>query len=34
LVAIFMIFSAYHETLWDKWAGTLVVDDREGRTLT
>jgi uncharacterized RDD family membrane protein YckC len=33
LVATLMIFSAYHETLWDKWAGTLVVDDREGRTL-
>ena len=33
LVATFMIFSTYHETLWDKWAGTLVVDDREGRTL-
>jgi uncharacterized RDD family membrane protein YckC len=33
LVAALMIFSAYHETLWDKWAGTLVVDDREGRTL-
>jgi uncharacterized RDD family membrane protein YckC len=34
IVATLMIFSAYHETLWDKWAGTLVVDDREGRTLT
>ena len=33
LVATLMIFSAYHETLWDKWAGTLVVDDRAGRTL-
>ncbi len=33
LVATFMIFSTYHETMWDKWAGTLVVDDREGRTL-
>jgi uncharacterized RDD family membrane protein YckC len=33
LVATLMIFSAYHETLWDKWAGTLVADDREGRTL-
>ena len=33
LVATLMIFSVYHETLWDKWAGTLVVDDREGRTL-
>ena len=33
LVATCMIFSTYHETLWDKWAGTLVVDDREGRTL-
>jgi uncharacterized RDD family membrane protein YckC len=34
IVATLMIFSTYHETLWDKWAGTLVVDDREGRTLT
>jgi uncharacterized RDD family membrane protein YckC len=33
LVATLMIFSTYHETMWDKWAGTLVVDDREGRTL-
>jgi hypothetical protein len=28
-----MIFSTYHETMWDKWASTLVVDDREGRTI-
>jgi uncharacterized RDD family membrane protein YckC len=33
IVSTFMIFSTYHETMWDKWAGTLVVDDREGRTL-
>ena len=33
IVATLMIFSTYHETMWDKWAGTLVVDDREGRTL-
>jgi len=33
LVAALMIFSTYHETMWDKWAGTLVVDDRDGRTL-
>jgi uncharacterized RDD family membrane protein YckC len=25
LVGALMIFSAYHETIWDKWAGTLVV---------
>jgi uncharacterized RDD family membrane protein YckC len=33
LVSALMIFSTYHETMWDKWAGTLVVDDRDGRTL-
>jgi uncharacterized RDD family membrane protein YckC len=33
LVSALMIFSTYHETMWDKWAGTLVVDDRQGRTL-
>jgi uncharacterized RDD family membrane protein YckC len=33
LVATLMIFSTYHETMWDKWAGTLVVDDRSGVTL-
>jgi uncharacterized RDD family membrane protein YckC len=33
LVSTLMIFSTYHETMWDKWAGTLVVDDRSGVTL-
>jgi uncharacterized RDD family membrane protein YckC len=33
LVSALMIFSTFHETMWDKWAGTLVVDDRQGRTL-
>ena len=28
IVAVLMIFSAYHETLWDKWSGTLVVKQR------
>jgi uncharacterized RDD family membrane protein YckC len=34
IVAVLMIFSAYRETLWDKMAGTLVVKDPEGVTLS
>lgn len=30
LVATLMIFSAYHLTLWDRWARTVVVKDETG----
>jgi hypothetical protein len=33
LVAVLMIFSTFHETMWDKFAGTLVVMDPAGATL-
>jgi uncharacterized RDD family membrane protein YckC len=33
MVAVLMIFSTFHETMWDKFAGTLVVRDPAGATL-